>query len=465
MVRSTCAAAAVVAISIAGSSVAESMTDALIDAYRTSALLESTRALVRAQDESVAEAVAALRPTLAASASMTGSLNRSQMQQDLTRTTDGAVRTALGLTTELLISDGGAGRLAVEAAHEAVMAARQSLIDVEQTILLNAATAYHDVILRQDLLALAQTSLEVFESQLQSVQRRFKLGEGTLTDVSLVEARLAAASSQVLLRQGEYQLARESFRFATGRYPGALLPPPPAPNIPGTLEEVRAIARKFHPSIIQGQHTVTAARLTLKQLEATLSPQVVLGGSVSANREVGAWERGTDTASISISARMPLYAGGRTDATKRRAIANIEKARFELQHAARQVEQASTSAWTRLKIADATINARETQLMAAQLALEGVTREAALGLRTPLDVLDAEQEVDTAESDLLAATYDRSVAVYGLLNAMGLMTVKHLGLGIPTYDPDLNLRRAQSAPAETWPASAVGNAFQEIGLR
>ena len=83
----------------------------------------------------------------------------------------------------------------------------------------------------------------------------------------------------------------------------------------------------------------------------------------------------------------------------------------------------------------------------------------------PLDVLDAEQEVETAESDLLAATYDRSVAVYGLLNAIGLMTVKHLGLGIPTYDPDLNLKRAQSAPAETWPASAVGNAFQEIGLQ
>ena len=459
------AVAAAVLIAMPGPSVGESLADAFIAAYRNSALLEASRALLRAEDESVASAVAALRPTLSTAASITGRLARSPTQMGAIRTTDGNVSTALSLTAELLVSDGGAGRLGTSVARETVLATRQTLLEVEQAVLMSAATAFHDVMLRGELLELAENGLLVFETQLEAAKGRFELGEITKTDVSLVEARLASARSQVLLRRGELEIARESYRLATGVYPGDLLPPPPAPEVPNSLDRAQSIARQLHPSIVRAQHTVAAAQLAVKQLEVRLVPQVYLGGTVATNREFGAWERGTDSASVSLTARMPLYQGGAYDSAKRRGIANLERARFELEQAARRVDQEVASAWTRLQIAESSIEARELQVAATELALMGIKQEAGLGLRTTLDVIDSEQDVLAAVNDLIAAKNDRNVAVYGLLVSVGLMTVKHLGLGIPVYDPNENLSRISSAPAETWPATTVERAFRSLGMK
>lgn len=458
--------AVAVSIASAGPSLGESLTDAFISAYRNSALLESNRALLRAEDESVAAAVAALRPTLVSAASITGQMDRSASGMQGTtaagRTTDGKVSTALSLTAEWLVSDGGSGRMGTKVARETVLAARHTLVEVEQTVLMNAAVAFHDVILRTELLELAEKGLRAFESQLEAAQGRFELGEVTRTDVSIVEARLASAKSEVLLRRGELEIARESYRLATGDYPMELLAPPPAPEIPISLENARNIARSHHPSILRAQHTVAAAQHASRQAEI-LAPLVYLGGTVSANREVGAWEKGRDLASVSVTARMPLYYGGQYDSRRRRGIANLERARFELEQTARVVDQGVAAAWTRLQIANSSIEARELQVAATELALMGIKQEAGLGLRTTLDVIDSELDVLTAGNDLIAAKNDRNVAVYGLLVSVGLMTVKHLGLGIPVYDPAKNLDMVQSAPVETWPMSAIDRAFRELG--
>ena len=466
MIRSVLPGSIAVAVSIAvaGPSAGESLTDAFISAYRNSALLESTRALLRAEDESVAAAVAALRPTLVSAASITGRMERSPAGQNVSRrTNDGRVRTALSLTAEWLLSDGGAGEFGTKAARETVLAARHTLVEVEQSVLMSAAIAFHDVILRNELLELAENGLRVFESQLEAAQGRFELGEVTRTDVSIVEARLASAKSELLLRRGELEIARESYRLATGTYPDGLLPPPPAPEIPISLESARNIARSHHPSILRAQHTVAAAQHAVRQAEI-IRPLIYLGGTVAANRDVGAWERGNDSASVSLTARMPLYYGGQFDSRLRRGIANLERARFELEQTTRVVDQEVAAAWTRLQIAKSSIEARELQVAATELALTGLKQEAGLGLRTTLDVIDSELDVLAAGNDLIAAKNDRNVAVYSLLASVGLMTVKHLGLGIPVYDPAKNLNRVQSAPVETWPMTSVDRAFRALGV-
>ena len=459
------AMAAVLLLATVAPSSGESLADAFVAAYRNSALLESTRALVRAEDESVASAVAALRPTLSTAATLAGTMARTAGRAGEGRSTDGKVSTALSVTAEWLVYDGGAGRLSKEAAKETVLAVRQTLLEVEQAVLMSAAVAYHDVVLGGQMLELAENALKVFETQLQAAQERFSLGEVTRTDVSLVEARLAAAQSEVFFREGELEIAKESYRLATGRYPGSLLPPPPTPSAPETLEVAKSIARHRHPSIVRGQHTVSAASLLSDQLVARYVPQVSVGGTLAANREVGAWGDGGDSATVSVTATMPIYRGGAYDSAKRRAVANLERARFELQQAARVADQNVAASWSRLRIADSSIEARRLQLEAAELALEGIKQEARLGLRTTLDILDSEQEVLAASSDLIAAGNDRSIAVYRLLEAAGLMTAQHLGLGIPTYDPDENLKRVESAPAVTYPTNHIQEVLQSLGIK
>ncbi len=454
--------AVAIAVAAVRPATGETLTDAFVAAYQNSNLLEASRALLKAQDESVATAVAALRPTVTAAASVESRLTRAPMPQSVRRITDGAVAGSLGLTVELLLTDGGSGKLAVKAARETVMATRQTLLDVEQAVLLNAAIAYHDVVRQTELLRLAKNGLNVMETEREAAEGRFELGEITRTDVSLVEARLAVARSRELLSQGELEIARENYRLATGSYPGGLAGLPPSPEIPATLEEARSIAMRIHPSIVQGKHLVAAGQLALERTKTVNDPRLSLAGTVGGSREVGAWSTGIDRLSVSLSATMPIYAGGKGDSVIRQARANVDRLRSELQQAAQVAAQQVAVAWTRLEIAASSIESRDQQVAAAELAFEGVKAEAELGLRTTLDVLDSEQDLLSARNDRVAAIHERQIAVYRLLSTMGLMTVQHLGLGIPTYNPDEYLSRVETAPAETWPASKIDSLFRSL---
>lgn len=106
-------------------------------------------------------------------------------------------------------------------------------------------------------------------------------------------------------------------------------------------------------------------------------------------------------------------------------------------------------------MARASIVARREQVDAARIASEGVAEEARLGARSTLDVLDADQELLTAEAEVVRALRDEYVATYGLLRAMGLLTVAHLKLGIETYDPDVNFTRVRNGPSGGYDTGAV----------
>jgi len=152
---------------------------------------------------------------------------------------------------------------------------------------------------------------------------------------------------------------------------------------------------------------------------------------------------------------MPLYTGGRNDSLVRQAQAVLDQRRFELQDEGRAVTQAVGEAYSQLAVASATIVARREQAEAARIAAEGVAEEARLGARSTLDVLDADQERLTAEAEIVRSLRDEYVAAYDLLQAMGLLTVEHLKLGIETYDPDVNFKRVQAGKPGGYDTSAV----------
>ena len=96
-------------------------------------------------------------------------------------------------------------------------------------------------------------------------------------------------------------------------------------------------------------------------------------------------------------------------------------------------------------------------MTAAQAAFDGVREEADLGARTTLDVLDAEQDLLDARAQRLTSEARRYVGVYNLLSAMGLLSVEHLNLGVPVYDPATYYNAVKRAPI-----SAQGKALDRI---
>ena len=432
---------------------AETLADALVKAYQTSPLLESSRAALRSLDEGVPQARADRRPQVGAEIGANTNASPEDFSQQL-------YDLSAGLNASLLLLDNGQTRAAVEAARYRVAAGRADLKGVEQLVLFDAVTAYVNVRRDEEFVRLAQTDVERLQETLRATQNRFDVGEVTRTDVSQAESRLAESRSTLVAAQGALEIAREAYRAAVGVPPQNLTPPPPLPALPPNVDEAVALAVQRNPEIIAAQYNERVAVYDVDRAMAARGPSVSATASVGVQRgnqfqfDVETWD-GDAFGAVGIEGSMPLYTGGRNASLVRQAQAILDQRRFELQDTGRAVTEDTASAWAELQVARASIIARREQAEAARIAAEGVSEEARLGARSTLDVLDADQERLEAEAEIVRALANEYVAGYAVLRQVGLLTVKHLGLGIETYEPDDYYARVQSAPSGGYYTSVV----------
>jgi outer membrane protein len=431
---------------------AQSLADTFIAAYRSSDLLEQNRAILRAADEDVALSVARLRPVLDFVSNARTSINPAG--QDSTSF-------SVGLEAQFILLDFGRGHLAREGAKAQVLALRQALVNIEQDVMLDAVSAFMDVRSASEAVALRQATQRVITQELNAARERFELGEITRTDVSLAEARLAAARSQLAAADGDLAAAREFYKLVTGAYPGQLRPPPALPRTASSLQTAQDIARRTHPLIAQRQHEVTAAELAAEGALAERSGAVT--GSASIGRQFGGLTGEGTSSSAGLTYRRPIYQGGQLSAQHRRAIAQRDAARARLHQTVAQVLQNVAVAWANVDVSSARIAASQQQVRASQNAFEGTREEARLGARTTLDVLNAETDLLDARTTLLQAQSSQQTATYNLLSAMGLLTVDHLGLGIPTYDVEAYFNAVSNAPLSSPQGEALDRVLRSIG--
>lgn len=446
----TTLAAAVTAISLAISPAAwaETLSDALISAYKHSGLLEQNRALLRVADEDVAQAVSGLRPILNYFANVTYNEPRIMLDH---------ITANVGLSASLLLYDGGNSKLAVDATKETVLATRAGLINVEQSVLLRAVTAYMNVRRQHEFVALGQNNVRLITQQLRAAKDRFEVGEVTRTDVALAESRLALSRANLAANEGNLARAREEYRVAVGHYPGALQTPPKAPLTARSQGEATAIAYSTHPAMQQAQHEVTASELGIDRAEAAMKPAVSLVGRQNLARH------GNNSTSIGIELGGPIYQGGRLSSLTRQAVARRDAARAGLHILRHDIAQGVGNAWATLAVSRVSLEASVRQISAARVAFRGVKEEATLGARTTLDVLDAEQELLDAEAGRISAITDQYIATYSLLSAMGLLTVEHLNLGIRTYDPAAYYDAVRRAPADSTRGKRLDRVLRALG--
>lgn len=414
---------------------ADGLSAALADAYRNSDLLEQNRYLLRLQDENIAQQVAGLRPVISFVAS-------SRWDFPADRQTD-----RVGLQAELLLYDAGGRRQLRDAARETVLATRQSLVGLEQQVLLDAVTAYMQVWRDMQVVSVRESNVRVISQQLRAAEDRFELGEATNTDVAQAEAQLAQARGALVTAQGNLMISRELFTLAVGRDSNGLSGPGALPALPDTQAEAEAIARQSHPSILSLRHGVQSDQLTLAAARSDYGPQITLNANTGFDSAFsGARESST---TITLQLTQPIYQGGRLTSAERSALATLHATEAELNQTTRQVLQGIGNAFAEIRIASASIQASQQQIRASRLAFEGVQEERALGARTTLDVLDAEQALLEARIGLIEAQASLYTASYRLLSAIGLLTVEHLDLNVPEYDPTAYFNAVRNAPARS----------------
>ena len=436
----------------AGPATAQSLADTFIAAYRSSDLLEQNRAVLRAADEDVALSIARLRPVLDFITNTRTNIGSGGQQ---------STTLSFGLEGQVTLIDFGVGQLAREGAKAQVLALRKALVNFEQEVLLDAVSAFMDVRSASEAVSLSQATQRVITQELNAARERFELGEITRTDVSLAEARLAAARSQLAAAEGDLAAAREFYKLVTGAYPGQLRPPPALPRTANNLQTAQDIARRTHPLIAQRQNEVTASELAAES--ALAEGRGAVTASASIGRQFGGLTGEGTSASAGINYRRPIYQGGRVSAAHRRALAQRDAARSRLHQTVAQVLQNVAVAWANVDVSSARIAASQQQVRASESAFEGTREEARLGARTTLDVLNAETDLLDARTTLLQAQAAQQIATYNLLAAMGLLTVDHLGLGIPTYDVEAYYNAVSHAPLSSPQGEALDRVLQSIG--
>lgn len=413
---------------------AETLAETLTYAYDHSGLIEQNRALLRAADEDVAQAVAATLPVINWSLSATSSTPRAP-SADL-------IEANARISGELVIYDSGVGQLAIAAQKELVLGTREGLRNVEQQVLFRAVESYMNVRRDTEFVDLRRNNVRLITQEFRAAQDRFEVGEVTRSDVALAEARLAAARSLLAAAEGSLARSAEEFRAAVGRAPSSLRPVSPAPAS-RTLAEAKAYAVRNHPLMLESQRGVAAAELNIKRAEAAMNPTVSLTGQIGINDEFDLGRQ------VGVTVGGPIYQGGRLSSLVRQFMARRDAARAGLHITRHGLEQQVANSFSFVEVARASRQASEQQIRAARVAFSGVREEATLGARTTLDVLNAEQELLNAQANQISAQADEVIASYALLAAMGLLTADHLQLPVQQYDPAAYYNLVKDAPTST----------------
>ena len=432
---------------------AVTLQEALVQAYQTNPSLEVSRASLRSQDESVVRAGAGTRPSVSVS-------GLTKYSADIDALDDPANTLRASLDARLVIFDGGRTADAVNAAAYMVYASRENLKASDQTVLLNAATAYLDVRRDQKFLSLAQNDVAVVEQQVKAMEDRFAVGAVTRTDVALLKARLAATKTSLAASSGRLALSKEIYRAVVGAEPVNLQAAPALPKLPSSLAEAESIAMREHPSILASRFAEKAAEYDVARARAASLGTVTLGGAVEYLSAPSAFGQIENTqASISLSGQVPIYNGGTLSSSIRSAAQIMESRKATTQNVMRQIRQATASSWANIRVGRASITAANLQIEASQIAYDAIKEETRLGSRTTLDLLDAEQNLLSAKSNLASAQRDEYVAALNLLSSMGLLTVKNLDLGIPAYDPQVNFDAVTSKASTSFSGSSILDAI------
>jgi len=427
-------------LSAAGAS-AETMAEAIAMAYASNPTLQAQRAQLRALDENWYQARSGYRPTLSATGRATWTettLPGTSPQVDIESNSGSAV---LSLTQP--IYTGGRVSSAVSAAEADSLSGREGLRRVEAQILGQVIQSYVDVRRDQEALRIRQTNVAVLQRQLDESRARFEVGEITRTDVAQSEARLAAAVALLNSAQATLATSRATYEAVVGQAPGDLAPEPPIGTIlPASIEQAWDLAESGSPIIRAAEYAEQASRARVAGARAEQMPTIALQGQLGYSGLVSPLHTDAYSRALSGSAvvTVPLFTGGQTLSRVRAASERNTVDRLGIENARRSVRQAITQSWSALQASRSNIEATDKQVRAARIAAEGVVQEQRVGLRTTIDVLNAEQELRAAELAQISARRDEYVAAAGVLAQVGRLQAGYLVPEIPRYDPAANFR-------------------------
>ena len=426
---------------------AASLEDALVKAYQTNPQLNADRARQRAADENVPQALAGYRPQIVASLSAGLQAVRNLLPDN---TVQGATLRpwTVGVTVTQVLFNGYRTANSVRAAELQVRSGREALRNVGQGVLLDAVTAYMNVLANQALVEAQRSNVAVLREIQGTTRKRLNAGDVTPTDTAQADARLSRGLANLNAAEVALAISQATYAQVIGEAPHQLVPASPVDRFSaGSLASANELASHQHPTVLAAGYDVDVALTTIRIAEGSLLPTITAQASASRSMQsdTSLGTTGTDQASITGQVNVPIYDGGTAASQTRQAKELASQSRLVLEQVRNQLRTAVSGAWVSNEGTKVALKAAESEVRAAEIALQGVRREAAGGQRTTIDVLNAQQELTNARSRQILAQRDRVIASYTLLSAVGRLDVRTLNLNTPDYLPDVHYHQVRDA--------------------
>ncbi len=439
MIKKLWASAGVVLVSngfsVFGAS-AQPLDEIMEDALRGSQVLAADRATLDAQREATKQARARALPDL----SVSGFVGANEANydpggdgdqflssigvSDFDRTGLDPATTSNGvsLSASQTLFAGGRVRNSIRAAKASVRAAEASFDAGLEDIVFEIASAYYDVIRKDEQSAALKQSLATLTEQEKAAKESFELGRATRTDVVSIEAQRADVEARLATVRAQAASARLNFEALTGIAPQQYILPTQPPSYPDNVERLIEITWATNPNLRAAEAVVEAGEAEVRAAKGQRLPSVELAGALSYAEGNLIEGDSVENASVQLRLTAPIFTGGRISSEVRQAKAELRSDRFAQADLNRRLEAAVRSAYGEALAASLARHSAATQLDASALALEGVTIEFDLGKRTTLDVLDAEDDLLAARFSAIDARIVEHLSIFNLLRLSGTLS-------------------------------------------
>lgn len=315
-----------------------------------------------------------------------------------------------------------------EQAKQQVSVAEAQLASAAQDLILRTAQAYFDVLQSQDNINFVRAQKAAIGEQLAQAKRSFEVGTATITDSNEAQARSDLANAQEIAALNDLQIKQRALQRIIGKLPPKLAVLGDklqlAPPNPANMDEWIARAEQGSPALKAQRAGYEIARREVERNRAGHYPTLDAVASYSDNRNqnFGAFQVNAKSAVIGVELNLPLYQGGLVGSRVREAVANQDKARADLEDARRQVDLNTSQAYLGVTSGEAQVKALEQALLSSQTSLNSTQLGLEVGVRTTVDVLNAQQQLYSAKRDLAAARYNYILSNLRLKAAAGTLS-------------------------------------------
>jgi outer membrane protein len=323
--------------------------------------------------------------------------------------------------------------IAITQAQKVVLQAESTLAQAQQDLALRAAQAYFDVLLARDNVAFSETQKTAIDQQLAQAKRNFEVGTATIVDTLEAQARYDQSVAKEIADKADLEVKMQALSVLLGKAAEGLVPlreplPLGTPN-PADIEAwVKAAAdSSFAVAVARANYEI--AQQEVSRQRAGHLPTVDLLGSANRINDPSSSlaSSGSSTynvSSLGLSLSVPIFAGGLTQSRVREALALRDRAEQDLETTQRNVAQSVRSSYLNVVSGISQVKALEQALVSTQSQLDSTILGRDVGVRTSVDVLNAQQQVFQTRRDLQQARYNYLLNTMRLKAATGQLTDK-----------------------------------------